>query len=173
MVKSGACKALDPGSIPGIASNRKKRQMIRKWQLSSSRFGFKVRTYEVPRHAVLLESVFDKACWLTGGWLGGHGMPEKFWEIPVGRAVYDEEGYLENSIASKFFDLEQAVFTYSFKRETNAVEIEITAEQARAIDPEFVGDMEEIGFLPDDYTRPEVPSLEPAQDNNVLQFKKP
>lgn len=165
MVKSGACKALDPGSIPGIASNRRKNDM-RKWVLSSSRFGFKVRTYEVPRHATLLEAVFDKACWLTGGWLGGHGMPQKLWEIPLGRPRYDDEGDLENSIGHKFYNLEQAVYNYSFKREdkANAVELDITAEQARAIDPKFVTDMEELDFLPDGYQK---------SDDNVLQFKKP
>jgi len=142
---------------------------MRKWNLSSSRFGFKVHTYEVPRHAVVLESAFDKLCWLTRGWLGGHGMPGKLWEIPLGRAKYDEEGDLENSIASKFADLEQSVYQYGFRRETNRVEIDITPEQARAIDPEFVKSMEDIDFLPDNYT----PEVSQESSDNILPFKKP
>lgn len=146
--------------------------MIRKWNLSSGKAGFKIHTYEVPRHAAILEAVFDHLCWLTSGWLGGHGMPGKFWEIPVGRAVRDEEGFLENSLAGKFYDLENAVYQYSFRKEANHVRVDITSEQARAIDPKFVADMEEISFVPDGHLSiPEV--SQPLGDSNVVQFKKP
>lgn len=142
--------------------------MVRKWTLSSGKAGFKINTYEVPRHVVIFEAAFDKLCWLTGGWLGGHGMPTKFWEIPVGPAVRDEEGYIENSIASKFYALENAVYQWSFKSETNHVEILITEDEARAIDPKFVSDMEEIHFLPDGYKGVVTPEVD-----NVLPFHKP
>lgn len=114
------------------------------WNLSASRDGWSVQLREEPWWAQLLDSAWDRACGLSHGWLGGHNLPEVFWRIPLGRPQWDrddpDDPWLENSVASRLYNLESFMLGWGHRHGRDVVTVPITENVARAINPEFVED---------------------------------
>lgn len=120
---------------------------MKSWYVTSSKDGYSLHAveYSVFRHAV--ESAHGWACWATRGWLGGHGLPEVFFKIPVGKRVWsddEEDPYLENSVALKLCDAEQAVVQWAAKKEITRLRMPISDGVAEKLDPSLVKTMKEI-----------------------------
>lgn len=98
---------------------------------------YRLMLREAPFWVAVVENGFESLCTLTGGWLGGHGLPEPFWRIPVGRPARADDGLLVNSVASRLMDLESAVVRWAHRRWKLVADIEITPEEVRQINPEF------------------------------------
>lgn len=93
----------------------------------------------------LVEYIWDRLCWMTRGWAGGHGLPDLFWRIPLGkpRKYFDDdpEPIYENSIAALLFDLEHAVYRISDPDQFAVCKIPLTTAEAWMISPDFVNTM--------------------------------
>lgn len=109
--------------------------------------GFYLQITDRPRWVVAKEWAWYNLCTLTRGWIGGHGMPDKFWKIPVGRAKWDhhdpDEPWLINSVANMFCDLEQWVLNlgddFRGKQvQDRMVTIPIPTDVAEKLDPDYV-----------------------------------
>lgn len=120
---------------------------MKSWYVTSSNDGYSLHAVEYSfwRHAI--EEAHGWACWATRGWLGGHGMPEVFFNIPVGKAVWsddEEDPYIENSIALKLCDAEQAVVQWAFRKEFTRLRTPISEELANELSPSLVKTMKEM-----------------------------
>lgn len=122
--------------------------MRKTWILSASRDGWAVHVREEPRWAQLAEAAWDRLCWLTRGWVGGHNLPDVLWRITVGRPRWDRDDpdgpRLENSLAGKLFDLEQWAMsrTHHHGRELAVIPVDETV--ARQVQPDFVQEWTEM-----------------------------
>lgn len=120
---------------------------MKSWHISSSNEGyfFNAVDYSFWRHAV--EESHGWICWATRGWLGGHGMPEIFFKLPLGKSVWsndEEDPYLENSIAMKLYDAEQAVCNWAYRKESTRFRAPISDAMAEELDPRLVKTIKEI-----------------------------
>lgn len=118
---------------------------MRYWVVSySMKGGYELLMYDsYPAWKRALTVVWDFLCNLTRGWLGGHGLPEAFWEIPLGIPRFDvDQGgrFLVNSFAWKMCELESWVLNkLDVKDDKNLLgSIPITMEQAQLLAPDFV-----------------------------------
>lgn len=111
---------------------------VRDWSVSHGLDGFKVRLFEVPRTARWLTSLVNFLDHVTGCRLCGSKTPEFFWKIPLGRPVRDEDGYLENSVASGMYSLFNETIGYEWKREEVRLEFPVSDEVGKSLwGPDF------------------------------------
>lgn len=101
---------------------------------------------DTPHRYIFLECLWDRLCWLTRGWLGGHGkFPAFFYRIPTGPAKWDmsdpDGPWLENNLPAAFMELENWVlFLGEYRGKVKEVaKIPVDKEIARKISPDFVG----------------------------------
>lgn len=88
---------------------------------------FFLTVYSIPHYASLIESAYDRVCRLTNGWIGGHGLPDKFWQIPVGKPDYDkDDGMLNNSVAERLSSLESKVIIWAWDKQEDLLTVSIT-----------------------------------------------
>lgn len=119
--------------------------MRREVTLCGHRNGFWVEIIDRPGWVVAKENIWDKLCTWTGGWLGGHGLPDLFWKIPVGRAKWDHDDpndpMLINNVAWMMCDLEQWVLNLGDDRRVRdavVATIPVDIHTARKLDPALV-----------------------------------
>jgi hypothetical protein len=117
---------------------------MKTWYISGGKDGYTLTTYEVPWWAPALEHLHSNLCWATRGWLGGHGLPQFFFDLPVGKPVRDEDGDLENSVALKLWDFEQVICNWEYKKQSNHKRFPISEEEAAILAPDLVKLMKEI-----------------------------
>lgn len=106
---------------------------------------FYVEITNTPRWVLAKDWVWDRLCTATGGWLGGHGMPDMFWKIPTGWPKWDhhdpEEPWLINSVANLLCDLESWVLGLGADprvREPVVARIQVDEDVARKLDPVYM-----------------------------------
>lgn len=126
--------------------------MVRYWRLSHRLYSpqaWTIHLSEEPAWAHVVETVWNGLCVVTRGWVGGHGQSRLYnsvvWRVPIGRSRWDrsEPGrpWLENSLGSVLYSVENWMLTRSAEHGHEIVEIPITEEIARQIDEEFVEDI--------------------------------
>lgn len=112
--------------------------------VAHSRDGYSIETYEVPVWARAVERAWMLLCDLTGNRLCGAGLGEWAWNLPLGRARREDDGFLVNSLAASLNRIEQAVTGWCYHREHGRVSVPCTADSARVLAPDFVDDCERI-----------------------------
>lgn len=117
---------------------------MKSWHVSSSKDGYKFHATEYSAFRNAIDEAHGWVCWATHGWLGGHGLPELFFKIPVGKAVRDEDGFLDNSIAIKLYAAEQRLSNWAYAKETTRFSHPISEELAEELAPELVKLIKEI-----------------------------
>lgn len=118
---------------------------MKSWYVSSSKDGYFLTCTEYSAFRTSVDSAFGWACHFTRGWLGGHGMPEFLFNIPVGKRQWDEEyEFLENSIAMKFVNLEQRIGDWAYVKEVTRFHTPISKAMAEELAPNLVKTMKEL-----------------------------
>lgn len=117
---------------------------MKSWHVSSSKDGYFITAEEFPWAPYALEQAHGWVCWATRGWLGGHGLPEVFFNIPFGKAIRDEDGDMENSIGMKLYDFEQWVCNWEYRHHIRHFHTGISEKTARQIDPRLVAIIEDL-----------------------------
>lgn len=128
-----------------------RRRVMRDWSLNIQKDeGWTVRLYDdVSLAKEAVGFVWDSLCILTQGWIGGHGLPEVFWKIPVGKPQWDDEYEIyDNSIAALLYRFENWLYM-KIDHDDEVIKLHVTSDTARHLDPDFVsifeGDDESVG----------------------------
>jgi len=139
----------------------------RRWLVGHRREGYLVATYRVPVWTIIIESVWLQLCGVTGDRLCGAGLGEWAWKLPLGRAHWDhtlsDEPWLMNSLAVRLNNIEQWICSWESRLRRDEVELPLTLDQARLIDPDFVTSHETL--LAEE--------IRPAIDELERQFEEP
>lgn len=110
---------------------------MRRWTVWHSAEGFGIKLTEQPTWAVALEHGWDRLCGATGGRLGGHGLGEWAWRLPLGRPVWDrtdpDEPWLTNSLAASLNNVEQWVCRVAYEQERVVYEAPVDEQTGKRL----------------------------------------
>lgn len=117
---------------------------MRIWNLAHGKDGWSLHVIESPAWAVALEEYGVPVInFLTGHLFCCH-IPERAFEIPLGRAHWVDE-YLTNSLGGKMFDLGQWINSLgTFGHTSNEAWIQIHPDIAFQLDPAFFAKVQEM-----------------------------
>lgn len=116
----------------------------RDWGMGTALKGSWVHLYELDRRARVWSLIEEKVCFcglLRNEWM---------FKIPVGKPVYttDDDGrWLENSLGSFLYDVENKISTHAWKtlERCEVMKVDITSEQAKVLWPEWASLIDELG----------------------------
>ena len=145
---------------------------MRTWHMSHGKDGWAVTAYEVPAWRHTLEQIGQWSSHHVFGGLFCCRIPKWAGNVPVGRPVRGRDGSVDNSLDYAMWRFGQRLFNLGevWRRTTNRTQSPITVEQARAIDPGWVAEVERLvgeGLYEDDEPTAAVAAAFDAGEKNV------
>lgn len=117
---------------------------MRVWNLGRSKDGWRLHVIEAPLWSVMLEEYGVPAINFATRHLFCCKIPERAFNIPLGRARWDDD-FLVNSLGGKMFDLGQWINALgTFRHATNEAWVPIDPDIAFRLNPAVFADIQSI-----------------------------